>query len=165
MLNNIFFIKIVKQKISFYQVFKNLEKVLYIIAEKCYNQGLRTTIITPDFKSQELVNAILWTYDKVGFLPHGSKLDPMPSQQPIYITTEFENINGSNTLIYVNKTPSLIDSDLLLIDRIILIYDCSQKDLFEEATYQINLIQKLRIKVDYYIQNSLGQWVIDSHKD
>ena len=46
----------------------------------------------------------LWTYSRKQFIPHGSKLDPQPEKQPIYITDELQNPNSASVLVIISPT-------------------------------------------------------------
>lgn len=154
-------------QISFYQTDNiPLEKTVTQLVEKCYTNGLRCTILTSNSEFQEHLNKHLWTYSQKQFIPHGSKLDPLPEAQPIYITDALENINNSTVAIIVDSdigTLRNIFSDLqkvsdLKFTRLILIANFNDK-LFETEIKIItqDLINS-QINFDYYKQSAAG-WV------
>ena len=150
------------QHFSLYHSFAGLlEKTICALTERCHNNNLRVVIIVPSADFQEKINELLWTYSPKQFIPHGSKLDPMAEQQPIYITCEKENPNNAALLMIVN--PSNIadfSEDRLYIarfQRILVIYD-------DSIIINQNIIQQLKQKaeLEHYTQSPSGGWSLQA---
>lgn len=87
------------KQVNIYQVYEKLLKPsLCQLIEKCYSNQLITTLIVNNESINEIDN-LLWTYSQKSFIPHGHQLDQLPEQQPIYISSEFVNVNNSSTLL------------------------------------------------------------------
>ncbi|GAA5251901.1 hypothetical protein KNCP2_01890 [Candidatus Rickettsia kedanie] len=107
-----------------------------------------------------MLNKNLWTYSRKQFIPHGSKLDPQPERQPVYITDELQNPNNASVLIIIS--PTAIEKILQIKDyvevfkRIIIITDLPE-DL-KELTVKINKFTEQENKIDCFTQNLRGTW-------
>lgn len=136
-------------KISFYQTILDLtDKSICQLAEKCYHSNLKVVILVANNEIQERINRLLWTYSQKQFIPHGSKLDPLPEKQPIYITTELENPNNSKVLMLLNPEDII---NFTQFERIIIVYDTPQVEViskYKTACYEI----------ESYKQNLNGTW-------
>jgi DNA polymerase-3 subunit chi len=62
----------------------------------------RAVVIARSDERVEALNALLWVYDKDGFLPHGTKREGHADKQPVWITTEEENPNGAHVVFLVD---------------------------------------------------------------
>ncbi|AFC70619.1 DNA polymerase III subunit chi [Rickettsia australis] len=149
------------QQFSIYQTSGELLlKSILLLIEKCYHSDLKSVILTADADQQEMLNKNLWTYSRKQFIPHGSKLDPHPEKQPIYITDELQNPNNASVLIIIS--PTAIEKILQIKDyvevfkRIIIITDLPE-DL-KELTVKINKFTEQENKIDYFTQNLRGTW-------
>lgn len=167
------------QQFSFYQTLEGvLEKTVCLLTEKCYSNNLRLVIMARNIEMQERINGLLWTYSQKQFIPHGSKLDQLPAKQPVYITTEIENPNNATVVILVNPAinnitnlifhhqaspsidqPKISSAYNVEFQRIIIIYDASDKDAYNEINQIINELQGKKAFVEYYAQDSKGAWV------
>ena len=94
--------------ISFYHLQKwPLEDALPKLLEKVSSSGMRAVIMAGSAERVEHISARLWTYKPESWLPHGSPADGRPADQPVWITTEDDNPNGSDVLVLTDGTTSL----------------------------------------------------------
>ena len=92
-------------KISCYKTKQDqLAKAFCQLAQKCYYSSTNTCVITNNSNFTIELDRVLWTYSKKHFIPHATKEDPFPQEQPIYITHSIENPNNSKIIILVNPT-------------------------------------------------------------
>lgn len=154
-------------QISFYQTDNTpLEKTVTQLVEKCYHGALRCTILISDEAFQEHLNKHLWIYSQKQFIPHGSKLDPLPEEQPIYITDTLENLNNSTIAIAANSNAQMLRNifgDLkkvksLKFNRLIIIFNLDDNSLEREIAIIKEGLANSEISFDYYRQNATG-WV------
>lgn len=147
-----------------FSIYHTAEGLLYKtacqLAEKSYHSNLKIVILTQDATEQEYLNKIIWTYSRKQFIPHGSKLDPFPEKQPLYLTCELENPNNATVLIIVapfDLEEIFSKKDYLnQFQRIIIIYDA-----LDNLNMLINKISDLNLTlpiIDCYKQNPLGNW-------
>ena len=92
-------------EIRFYHLqSQSLEQALPGLLAKALQTGQNILVKTPDKRSAEHLNEILWTYDPNSFLPHGTEKDGHTDKQPIFITDQDENPNQADILILTYGT-------------------------------------------------------------
>lgn len=85
---------------------QNLDQTLPALLSKALAGGHKIVVKAANDQEVERLNAHLWTYNPNSFLPHGSKKDGNPEEQPIWLTAEDENPNGADVLILTTGTTS-----------------------------------------------------------
>lgn len=101
------------------------------IAEKCYYSDEKTCTIVSDESLMHDLDKKLWTYSKKHFIPHATKNDPSPEQQPVYLTDLLDDKNNSTIFILVNlPQQKLIDfmvkipmEEISKIKKILILFD------------------------------------------
>ena len=149
------------QQFSIYQTSGELLlKTMFLLIEKCYYSDFKSVVLTADAEQQEILNKNLWTYSGKQFIPHGSKFDPKPEKQPIYITNELQNPNNASVLIiiFTLNIEQILQAKgyFETFKRIIIITDLS-KDL-KELTSKIHKSTKQENKIDCFKQDLRGTW-------
>ena len=82
--------------IAFYHLMRSpLEAVLPRLLEKTRQAGKRAVVLAGSEERVEALNALLWTHDPDGWLPHGSDKDGNAPEQPVWLTEKDENPNGA----------------------------------------------------------------------
>ncbi|XVN41281.1 MAG: DNA polymerase III subunit chi [Rickettsia endosymbiont of Argas persicus] len=149
------------QQFSIYQTSDELLlKAIFLLIEKCYYSDLKSVVLTVDTEQQEMLNKNLWTYSRKQFIPHGSKVDPQPEKQPIYITNELQNPNKAEVLIIIS--PPNIDKILQakeyigIFKRIIIITDLPEE--LKTLALKIGQVAGQKNPIDCFTQNSRGLW-------
>lgn len=90
-------------EIRFYHLERSpLEQVLPKMLLTSLQRGWRAVVIARSDERVEALNALLWVYDKDGFLPHGTKRENHADKQPVWLTTEEENPNGAHVAFLVD---------------------------------------------------------------
>jgi DNA polymerase-3 subunit chi len=90
-------------EIGFYHLLSTpLERALPRLLERAVGQGHRIVICAGSPERVEHLNALLWTYDEAGFLPHGSARDGNAAAQPIWLTHQPENPNHASMLVLID---------------------------------------------------------------
>ncbi len=102
-----------------------LERALPRLLERAVGQGNRVVIQAGSLERVEHLNALLWTYDEAGFLPHGSARDGNAAAQPIWLTHQGENPNGAAILFLVDGAEA---GDLTGFARCIDLFDGNDPD-------------------------------------
>ncbi|AFB21582.1 DNA polymerase III subunit chi [Rickettsia canadensis] len=149
------------QQFSIYQTSDELLlKSVLLLIEKCYYSDLKSIILTTDKEQQEMLNKNLWTYSRKQFIPHGSKLDPQPEKQPIYITDELQNPNNASVLIIISPIDIgkiLQVKDYIEVFKRIIIITHFLEDL-KELTVKVNKFTEQENKIDCFKQDMRGAW-------
>ncbi|MGI4753316.1 MAG: DNA polymerase III subunit chi [Janthinobacterium lividum] len=149
------------QQFSIYQTSDELLlKAIFLLIEKCYYSDLKSVVLTVDTEQQEMLNKNLWTYSRKQFIPHGSKVDPQPEKQPIYITDTLQNPNNASVLIIIspNNIEKILQAKEYVSDfkRIIIITDLPE-DL-KKLNLKISQITEQENTIDCFTQDQRGSW-------
>ena len=85
--------------VAFYHLQKwPLDRALPKLLEKTVEAGKRAIVMAGSDDKIEALNGLLWTYENDSWLPHGSRKDGAPEDQPVWLTTNDENPNQSQFL-------------------------------------------------------------------
>lgn len=79
-----------------------LEQVLPKMLLMSLQRDWRVVVIARSDEKVEALNALLWVYDKDGFLPHGTKKEGRADEQPVWLTIDEENPNGAHVAFLVD---------------------------------------------------------------
>lgn len=129
-----------------------LERALPQLLERAQAGGFRSVVKVADEQAADEMNTLLWTYNPNSFLPHGSKKDGEPAQQPIYLTEQEENPNNANLLAI---TDGSIPSSFAAYERVIDIFDEAGKD---GARLRWKTYKDAGHDLQYWQQNENGGW-------
>ncbi len=81
-------------EVRFYHLTRiSLEKALPKLLEKMLEQNKRVLVVGESEPYMETLNTLLWTYHPSSFLPHGTRKDSFPSDQPIFLGADFSAPN------------------------------------------------------------------------
>jgi DNA polymerase III subunit chi len=90
-------------EIGFYHLAATpLERALPRLLERARAQGHRVVVRAGSAERVAQLDALLWTYDEAGFLPHGSARDGNAAAQPIWLTEKDENPNAASMAVLVD---------------------------------------------------------------
>ncbi|KAB2835313.1 MAG: DNA polymerase III subunit chi [Caedimonadaceae bacterium] len=143
-------------EISFYQLRGTpLERALPKLVEKIYAHQKRVVILADSEERLAELNTVLWTYSPGAFLPHGTKSDGNPEDQPIWLTTELENPNQSNILIVTDE--SVID-EIQQYEKILDFFNGLDADSLQKARSRWIHYKKQNLKLTYWEQTESGSW-------
>ena len=143
-------------EISFYHLLHTpLERALPKLIEKVLNSGANAVIRIGSAERAELLSGALWTYDQNSFLPHGTVRDGNASQQPVWITVDDENPNGSDILILTDGAAA---SDIDAWRRCLEIFDGQNEAMVTEARRRWREYKTADHDLTYWQQNERGGW-------
>ena len=132
-----------------------LEAVLPMLLEKTLARGWRAVIEVGDPARLQPLNALLWTYKPESFLPHGTKADGPPAEQPVYLTTEADNPNNATVLFLVEGAAP---AGFAGYDRIVLLFDGRNPDALAMARRHWKSAKEAGTKLTYWQQSDEGRW-------
>ena len=108
-------------EVGFYHLTRTpLERALPKLLERVIAGGMRAVVVSGSAERVEALNAALWTYEQLSFLPHGSAKDGQAEEQPIWLTTDDAAPNGARFLFLVDGAGS---SRLGDFDRVFDLFD------------------------------------------
>jgi DNA polymerase-3 subunit chi len=130
-----------------------LERALPRLLERARAQGHRMVVRAASSERVEHLNALLWTYDDAGFLPHGSARDGNPAEQPIWLSAAQENPNGASILFLVDGVEA---DDIADFSRCIDMFDGNDAAAVEAARSRWRRAQAGGHALTYWQQTAAG---------
>jgi DNA polymerase III subunit chi len=141
-------------EIGFYHLLSTpLERALPRLLERACAQGHRIVIRAASPERVEHLNALLWTYDDAGFLPHGSARDGNPAAQPIWLSDRAENPNSATILFLVDGVEA---DDMAEYARCIDMFDGNDEVAVEAARGRWRRAQAGGHTLTYWQQTEAG---------
>ncbi|HRK19549.1 MAG TPA: DNA polymerase III subunit chi [Hyphomicrobiaceae bacterium] len=132
-----------------------LDRVLPALLERTLERGWRAVVEAGSEERMTALNALLWTYRADSFLPHGTRQDGMPEDQPVYLTTTPENPNGATVRFLVDGAEP---EGWQGYDRIVLIFDGADDTAVAAARNHWKSAKAAGCALTYWQQNQDGRW-------
>ncbi len=143
-------------EVSFYHLTQgSLEKSVAKLLEKVYLAGMRSVLLFENAETLATYNKLLWTFSSLTFLPHGSKSEGQPEEQPLWLSTEFENPNEASVLACVEGTQISAFKDF---KRCLDIFNGHDDDAVKEARKRWKAYKEAGHELTYWKQNEKGRW-------
>ncbi len=144
-------------EIGFYHLTRTpLDVALPRLLSKAFEQGQRVVLRAPSETRVDLLDRLLWTFEKDSFLPHGTAGDGNALEQPIYLTAGEENPNGAAILCLVEAAPF---GDLGAYHRCLDVFDGRNEDAVAKGRERWRWAQEHGHQLTYWKQNERGGWV------
>jgi DNA polymerase-3 subunit chi len=143
-------------EIGFYHLTRTpLERALPKLLERVLASGMRAVVMAGSAERVEALDAALWTYEQLSFLPHGSVRDGEAESQPIWLTTEDENPNGAKVLVLTDGAASAHVRDYA---RCLDMFDGRDPAAVETARGRWKDFKQAGHTLAYWQQNEAGGW-------
>jgi DNA polymerase-3 subunit chi len=143
-------------EIGFYHLTRTpLERALPKLLERVLASGMRAVVMAGSTERVEALDAALWTYEQLSFLPHGSARDGEAKFQPIWLTTEDENPNGAQVLVLTDGAASAhVDHYARCLDM----FDGRDPAAVAAARGRWKACKEASHALAYWQQNEAGGW-------
>lgn len=132
-----------------------VEQALPLLLGKTLERGWRALVMAGFSDRIEPLTDHLWTYDVGSFLPHGSAKDGNASDQPIWLTSEDENLNGANVLFLIEQAESESLGNFELVCRL---FDGSDEAAVKKARIAWKAEKEAGRSLTYWQQTEQGSW-------
>ena len=143
-------------EVGFYHLTRTpLERALPKLLERVLAGGMRAVVIAGSPERVEALNAALWTYEQLSFLPHGSANDGAAEDQPVWLTTEDENPNGASVLVL---TDGVASSQVGEFARCLDMFDGRDADAVAAARERWKAMKAAGHALADWQQNEAGGW-------
>ena len=134
---------------------RTLEEVLPTLLEMSLKRGWRAAVQAASEERVEALNTLLWTYREESFLPHGTRRDGNPEQQPVFLTSSEENPNNATVRFLVDGAEVAAVTDYA---RVVYVFDGRDASAVEKAREQWKLVKEAGCEVTYWQQSAEGRW-------
>ncbi len=142
--------------IGFYHLTTSpLERALPRLLEKILEGHKRAVILCASQERLDFLNGALWTLGKASFIPHGSKKEGFPQDQPIWLTLEHENPNEAQFLIQTDGVNSPL---LSTYERCLDLFDGNDEDAVVAARQRWTEYKSQDHTTTYWKQTASGGW-------
>jgi len=120
--------------------------MLPMLIEKILRSGKRIGVLCDSEDSMNFLDKSLWTFSSDTFLPHGTKNDPEPEIQPVFLTTDTIFPNTPKVICIYSQS---IESFGNMIDQVVRL-----KDIHESTVvYMFESDHNIPIKLSDVIKN------------
>jgi len=133
-----------------------LEQVLPTLLERSLERGWRAVVKSGNADGLDEVDQMLWTYSREDFLAHGTSALGHESAQPIYLTTDDNNPNGSQILFLIDGAEVRDDLDY---ERVVYLFDGRNDEMLKRARSDWKAVSTKDYDVTYWQQSDEGKWV------
>lgn len=142
--------------IGFYHLTRSsLVQALPRLLEKVHASGVRAVVMTGSEERTGALDAVLWTYDRSAFLPHGTARDGNAEDQPIWITHRDENPNGASILVL---TDGAVSDRIGSFARCLEMFDGNDEGAVERARSHWKSYAEAGHNLTYWQQTPTGSW-------
>ena len=143
-------------EVSFYHLERTpLETALPKLLEKVLAHDWRALVVAASSDRVEALNAALWTYGQRSFLPHGSAADGHAEDQPIFLSTEADNLNGAQVLVLVDGVDV---ADIEAYERVLDLFDGASEQAVAAARERWRVRAQGGHALTYWQQDEGGGW-------
>jgi DNA polymerase-3 subunit chi len=141
-------------QVRFYQLTSaSLEKVLPKLLEKIYEQRQRILLLCANEEEVKAFNEGLWTYHPTSFLPHGTSKEGEAANQPIWLSSKVETLNGATVCVTVE--PKKLE-ELKRFETIVYLFEAARNAAFIALWKEC---QNKKIEAIFWQQSAKGEWV------
>jgi DNA polymerase III subunit chi len=132
-----------------------LEGALPALIERTLARNWRAVIQAGSEERVEALDTLLWTYREESFLPHGTRRDPNPDQQPVFLTSSEDNPNAATVRFLVDGADI---EDVSSYARIVYLFDGRDASAVDRARAQWRRVKTAGCDVTYWQQSPDGHW-------
>lgn len=144
-------------EVTFYHLTEtSVEDALPGLVGKAMERGWRVTIQAENEEAAEALDALLWSFDPVSFVPHGRDGDTPEEDHPVFVTSTQENPNRSAMRFVVNRCT--LPPDLAPFERVALMFDGQDMDVVSDAREKWKQLKTGGHTLAYWKQTPEGKW-------
>jgi DNA polymerase-3 subunit chi len=132
-----------------------LEGALPGLIERTLARNWRAVIQAGSEERVEALDTLLWTYREESFLPHGTRRDPNPDRQPVFLTSSEDNPNAAAVRFLVDGADV---GEVSTYARIVYLFDGRDTSAVERARERWRRLKAAGCDVTYWQQSPDGRW-------
>ncbi len=132
-----------------------LEQVLPQLLERTLERGWRAVVQSGSDERLAALDLALWTYRDDSFLPHGTKADPAPELQPVYLTVGDDRPNAAGVRFLVDGAEAAAFAGY---ERMVYLFDGRDIEAVARARGQWKAAKAAGAACTYWQQSPEGRW-------
>jgi DNA polymerase III subunit chi len=134
---------------------KSADEELPGLLQRGLDRALRMGVATPSTDRVKELSGKLWGTDPTAFIPHGFEGEPLPNQQPIYLSTNGVFPNGARYCFYLDGAlPETLDG----MERASIMFDGNSEEAVQKARDQWRRFKSEGVVIRYWKQDEDGRW-------
>lgn len=142
--------------IAFYHLQRSpLERVLPKLLERTLDAGKRALVVVGSEDRAEALAQHLWAYEQGSWLPHGTKKDGSPEEQPIWLASGDENVNEAQFLFLADGSTS---GHISAFERCFDVFDGNDGEAVAQARQRWASYKEEGHSLTYWQQAENGKW-------
>ena len=135
---------------------RRVDEALPRILERALEEGRRVVVRASSEEMVAALNERLWTYDDASFLPHGAAGDGDPPAQPIFLTSEVDNLNRATMLVRLAGAEAAERDDAF--DLTLLLFDGRDEASLADARAEWRRLKNDGRAISYWRDSDEGGW-------
>ncbi len=146
----------VSGEVWFYHLERStLDQVLPELLDRTLQRGWRARVRIADADQRREIDERLWTWRDNGFLAHGLADKPHAKRQPILLTGDHANLNGSQALFIVDQSDMSLSEEF---ERCFIIFDGRDEAALSVARGRWKSLKEQGANLAYWKQSDEGRW-------
>ncbi len=143
-------------EVRFYHLTRStLDTALPQILTKALERDMRALVVTPSKEVTQHLNDVLWRFDEMSFLPHGTEKEGDADHQPIWISESLDNQNQAQLLTLVEGVEAEeIDS----YEMVCYFFNGLDEEALGKARNYWKVLKEKNRDLSYWQQTDRGAW-------
>ncbi len=142
--------------VRFYHLMhKRLEQALPELVSKALERGHKVLVRAGSRERVEVLDSALWTAIPDSFIPHSAVRDGYAAEQPVFLTTEDDNVNAATVLMLTDgATAATLDGFAMCCE----VFDGNDDAAVQAARARWKTYKDAGHELTYHQQNERGGW-------
>lgn len=132
-----------------------LDQVLPELLDRTLQRGWRARVRVADADQRRDIGERLWAWRSDSFLAHGMADEAHADRQPILLTHDGENLNGSQALFIVDGSEMTLKEEF---ERCFIIFDGRDDVALATARARWKTLKEAGSALAYWKQSDEGRW-------
>ena len=132
-----------------------LDQVLPELLDRTLQRGWRARVRIADADQRREIDERLWTWREDSFLAHGLADEAHAKRQPILLTGDDANLNGSQALFIVDQSDMSLSEEF---ERCFIIFDGRDETALSVARGRWKTLKEQGANLAYWKQSDEGRW-------
>lgn len=143
-------------EVRFYHLTKrSLGDALPRLLEMTLERKKRALVRVDTEERAEQLAQDLWRYKEASFLPHGTRADGRPKDQPIWLSSGSENENAADFLFLLHGVEMAGFEDY---ERSVLLFEASDEETLNKARQAWKGLKESGHEISYWKETDSGGW-------
>ena len=125
------------------------------LLQRGLERGLRLGVATSSVDRVKELSSKLWGAGPTVFIPHGFEGEPMPEQQPIYLSDNGQFPNGARYCFYLD---GVVPDDVSAMERASVMFDGNDETAVQGAREMWRRFKGEGVVIRYWKQDEDGRW-------